>query len=151
MNLNVENVAFRRHVIYIQMFCTRVKLSKTCVIYLTFTFAATCFLSRDHGKKRMRMNCNICFQKLIKQLGWHIWKKHNLYKKLKLCKKIKIPIILSKKIYCSNISTLPMQFFFFYIRKTTTCVVLGDEDIDGNFGCGVLQVVKGVIIHCKFS
>ncbi len=41
--------------------------------------------------------------------------------------------------------------FFFYIRKTTTCVVLGDEYIDGNFGCGVLQVVKGVIIHCKFS
>jgi hypothetical protein len=57
-----------------------------------------------------------------------------------------------KNIYCNNISTLLMQYIFFYIKKAiTTCVVLGDEYIDGDFGCGVLQVVKGVITHCKFS
>jgi hypothetical protein len=45
-----------------------------------------------------------------------------------------------------------MRYIFFYIKKAaTTCVVLGDEYIDGDFGCGVLQVVKGVITHCKFS
>jgi hypothetical protein len=34
-----------------------------------------------------------------------------------------------------------MQYMFFYIKKvTTTCVVLGDKYIGGDFGYGVLQV-----------
>jgi hypothetical protein len=30
-----------------------------------------------------------------------------------------------------------MQYIFYILKKTTTtCVVLGDKYIDGNFGCG---------------
>lgn len=90
--------------------------------------------------KKMKMNCNLCFKKLTKQLGWHIQKKKNLFRKLDLCKNRYIVAVFSKNVYCSNTSTLLMQYIFFYIKKATTCVVLGDKYIDGDFGYGVLQV-----------
>jgi hypothetical protein len=80
------------------------------------------------------------FPKANKATWMAYLEKIKLCRKIDLCKNRYIVLILSKKIYCSNISTLLMQYIFFYIKKATTCVVLGDKYIDGDFGYGVLQV-----------
>ncbi len=49
-------------------------------------------------------------------------------------------IFMQKQIYCTNTSTLLMQYIFFYIKKFVTCVVLGDKYIDGDFGCGSVGI-----------
>lgn len=87
--------------------------------------------------KRMKMNCNLCFHKLIKQLGWQIWKKKNIVLKNDLWKNRYIEQY-HQYIYINSFDAI---YLFLHKKKVATkCVSLEDEYIDGDFGCGVLKV-----------
>jgi hypothetical protein len=93
----------------------------------------------DHGKQKNENELQSMFPKANKTTWMACLKNKKIYVEKKIYAKINICSSIIKKVYCSNLSTLLMQYMFFYVKKvTTTCVVLGEKYTHGDFGYGVL-------------